>query len=230
MIRQHDVMLQRFRGFLDPDITGRRIRCHGDYQLGQLLHTGKDFIIIDFEGEASRTIGERRVKRTPLHDVASMVRSFDYAVQSVLLGLSNGRGRPLGTIRPEDRPLLAPWAEAWYVRVVSQFVQAYTEVIGPSGLLPSTPKPAAPDLLELLLLEKALAEIDAELTGRREWIVIPLQAAVRILEQDPADPGSRLEEAYLRLVKSSTTPGPGRSEGRGGAVSSPAGRPVRENP
>ncbi len=69
-----------------PSFAGQRIRCHGDYHLGQLLFTGKDFVIIDFEGDTSRTIGERRVKRSPLSDVASMVRSLDYAVQSVLLG------------------------------------------------------------------------------------------------------------------------------------------------
>jgi maltose alpha-D-glucosyltransferase/alpha-amylase len=186
IIHSHGAILDRFRGILDPGLAGQRIRCHGDYQLGQLLFTGKDFIIIDFEGEASRTIGERRVKRTPLHDVASMIRSFDYAVQSVLLGLSNDRGRPPGTIRPEDRPLLTPSAEVWYARVVGQFVQSYIEGLVPSRLLPE-PESARSSLLELLLLEKALAEIDAELTGGRDWIIIPLQAAVRILGQDAAE-------------------------------------------
>src|SRR5262249_7893125 len=59
IVSQHDAILQRFRGILDPSFTGKRIRCHGDYHLRQLLHTGKDFMIIDFEGETSRTIGER---------------------------------------------------------------------------------------------------------------------------------------------------------------------------
>ena len=110
IVRQQDAILQRFRAILDPAFVGQRIRCHGDYHLGQLLFTGKDFVVIDFEGETARTIGERRIKRSPLRDVASMVRSLDYAVQSVLLGVTDVRGRPPGMIRPEDRPALEPWA------------------------------------------------------------------------------------------------------------------------
>ena len=75
-------ILQRFRILLDAPIAGYRIRCHGDYHLGQLLHTGKDFVVIDFEGDTTQTIGERRIKRSPLRDVAGMVRSLDYAVLS----------------------------------------------------------------------------------------------------------------------------------------------------
>src|SRR5207237_1323222 len=93
VVARHDAILERFRTILDPQFNGKRTRCHGDFHLGQLLYTGKDFVIIDFEGEAGRTIGERRVKRTPLRDVATLVRSLDYAVQSVLLNLSGGRCR-----------------------------------------------------------------------------------------------------------------------------------------
>ena len=73
IVRQQDAILQRFRAILDPSFAGQRIRGHGDYHLGQLLFTGKDFVVIDFEGETTRTIGERRIKRSPLRDVASMV-------------------------------------------------------------------------------------------------------------------------------------------------------------
>ncbi len=137
IVRQQDAILQRFRTILDPSFVGQRIRCHGDYHLGQLLFTGKDFVVIDFEGETARTIGERRIKRSPLRDVACMVRSMDYAVQSVLLGVTDVRGRPPGMIRPEDRPALEPWAFSWYDHATREFLSAYFEAIQPTGLLPT---------------------------------------------------------------------------------------------
>ena len=61
-----------------------RIRCHGDYHLGQVLYTGSDFVIVDFEGEPTRSISERQLKASPFRDVAGMLRSFDYACYSAL--------------------------------------------------------------------------------------------------------------------------------------------------
>jgi maltose alpha-D-glucosyltransferase/alpha-amylase len=187
IIRQQDAILERFRSVLEPSIGGQRIRCHGDYQLGQLLHTGKDFVIIDCEGDTTRTIGERRVKASPLRDVASMIRSLDYAAQSVLLGVTDDRGRPPGMIRDEDRPALEPWAFSWYDHVTREFLSAYYMTVEPAGLLPETDK-GLYDFLELLLLEKAFLEIDAELTDRPDWVKIPLRGAIRLLGNDPADP------------------------------------------
>jgi len=191
IIASQDAMLERFRAILDPAFAGQRIRCHGDYHLGQLLFTGKDFVLIDFEGETSRPIGERRVKRSPLRDVATMIRSLDYAVQSVLLGVTDVRGRPPGMIRPEDRPALEAWAHGWYERVTHEFLAAYHAAIDSEGLLPRT-REASDDLLELLLLEEALFEIDTELTERRDWVEIPLRGAVRLLSHAPSDPLLRL--------------------------------------
>jgi maltose alpha-D-glucosyltransferase/alpha-amylase len=187
IIANQDTILQRFRAVLDPTLVGRRIRCHGDYHLGQLLFTGKDFAVIDFEGETARPIGERRVKRSPLHDVATMIRSLDYAVQSVLLGVSDERGHSPGLIRPEDRPALETWATCWYAHVTREFVAAYFEAVEPAGLMPRT-LTASFNLLELFLLEKSLLQIDAELTERRDLVEIPLRGAVRLLGHDPADP------------------------------------------
>jgi maltose alpha-D-glucosyltransferase / alpha-amylase len=187
IIANQEIILQRFRGILDPSFAGKRIRCHGNYHLGQLLFTGRDFVIVGFEGETARTIGERRVKRSPLQDVASMVRSLDYAVQSVLLGLTDVRGRPPGMIRPEDRPALEVWAHSWYEHVSREFLSAYLEAIQPAGLLPRSPT-ASYNLLELLLLEKAFLEIDSELTERPDWVEVPLRGAARLLSHDPADP------------------------------------------
>ena len=186
VIEQHDPILLRFQAILDPALNGQRIRCHGDYHLAQLLYTGKDFIIIDFEGDNTRTIGERRVKQSPLRDVATMVRSLDAAAQSALLGATDDRGRSPGMIRPEDRPALEPWAHAWYDHVARQFVQTYMQAIQSTGLLPRTAA-GSHNLLELLLLDKALAQIDAALTERAEWVAIPLRGAVRLLAHQLAD-------------------------------------------
>jgi maltose alpha-D-glucosyltransferase / alpha-amylase len=186
IIASQETILQRFRLILDPAFASKRIRCHGDYDLIQLLFTGKDFVIIDFEGDTARPIGERRVKASPLRDVASMVRSLDYAVQCVLLGLTDARGRPPGMIRPEDRPALEAWAQCWYEHATREFLSAYFEAIEPAELLPHS-RTACHDLLELFLLEKSLHEIDAELTDRPDWVLVPLRGTTRLLGHDPAD-------------------------------------------
>jgi maltose alpha-D-glucosyltransferase/alpha-amylase len=174
-------LLRLIRQVLDSSLGGSRIRCHGNYVLEQLLYTGKDFVVIDFEGEPGRTIGERRLKKSPLHDVAAMVRSLDYAVQSVFLGLSSSRGRSAGLIRDEDRDVLGPWADAWYERVASAYASGYLEQMASTGLVPSSSDRLAV-FLQILILEKALREIDLELTHRPEWLVVPLRGVVRFLE------------------------------------------------
>jgi maltose alpha-D-glucosyltransferase/alpha-amylase len=180
-------MLRRFRGVLDPELGGSRIRCHGDYHLAQLLNTGKEFVVIDFEGESARAIGERRLKRSPLRDVASMVRSFDYALQCVFFELGSTRGRSPGHVRPEDRAVLGPWARAWFNEVSHAFAAEYTAAMADSGLLPPT-EDRLRMFLELVILEKALLEIDQELTRRPEWLAVPLRGALRVLGCAPPDP------------------------------------------
>ena len=180
LIASHDEILKRFSAVLNPSLGGMRIRGHGDYHLGQLLFTGKEFVIVDFEGESTRTIGERRLKRSPLRDVSSMLRSFDYAVQSVLFGLASSRGRSPGLIRGEDQAALAPWATAWYERVANVFVSEYISAMANTGLLPASDS-AIRTFLELFLLEKSLQQIDSELTHRPAWVAIPLRGALRLL-------------------------------------------------
>jgi maltose alpha-D-glucosyltransferase/alpha-amylase len=114
-----------------------------------------------------------------------MLRSFDYAAGSVLHGLATVKGRPPGIIRAEDRPAIAGRAEAWVDFVGNEFVAAYLEEVGPAGVLPEQPE-ACRRLLGLMQLEKALQEIDAELTFRPEWVVIPLQGALRLVERADA--------------------------------------------
>ena len=75
---------ERLKQIVQRKIDAMRIRCHGDYHLGQVLHTGNDFVIIDFEGEPTRSINERQIKASPFRDLAGMIRSFDYACYSAL--------------------------------------------------------------------------------------------------------------------------------------------------
>jgi maltose alpha-D-glucosyltransferase/alpha-amylase len=180
-------ILRRFRGVLTHTLDGFRIRIHGDYHLGRLLYTGKDFVVSDFEGEPGRTVEDRRVKRSPLRDVATMIRSLDYAVHSTLLGLGHKRGQAQGVIRDEDIPTLGPWGEAWYHRGAREFTTSYMENMLPTGLLPSTETDRRM-LLELFLLERAIAEVETEMIAGNDRIVIPLRGILRILEAD--QPGS----------------------------------------
>jgi maltose alpha-D-glucosyltransferase/alpha-amylase len=190
VVRDRDAILKRFRGLLDVEAGGVRIRTHGDFHLGQLLFTGKDFIVIDFEGEAAKPLEERRVKRSPLRDVASMVRSFDFVAMSVLLGFASNRGHSPGVIRPEDRQLLEPWADAWVNRVSRAFVSEYVRTVEGANLLP----PSMADrklMLELFALEKALHETENELAGRPAWAELPLRGVLKLLSLDL--PGTRIE-------------------------------------
>jgi len=179
IVQSQEAILQRFRAIFDCTIDGYRIRVHGDFHLGQLLFTGRDFVVIDFEGDSTRTVGERRIKRSPLRDVASMVRSFDYAANAVL-EWPGGPGRPPGVIRGEDRPVAQPWGAAWYNRVVRAYVAEYLAASREDGLLP-TDHETLITLLDMCLLERALHEVQFEIVRRSEWAVIPMRAVLRLL-------------------------------------------------
>ena len=167
----------RLRGFAQQRIRGKRIRCHGDFHLGQVLHTGKDFVIIDFEGEPARPLGERRIKRSPLRDVAGMLRSFHYAAYAAILAREEQ-----SQLRPEDAPFLEFWARLWNAWVSAAYLKSYLETAGTeAGLLPSDAKDLR-RLLEFHMLEKAVYELGYELNNRPAWVRIPLQGVAGILE------------------------------------------------
>ncbi len=174
-------VLSRFRLLLERRFRGQRIRLHGSYNLFEVLFTGKDFVIIDFGGEPGRSLGDQRVKRSPLRDAASMIRSFHYAACAALLGDGNARGRVPGMIRPEDLPTLQPWARAWYAYVAAAFLRAYLLKMQESDLLPAEPEELQA-LLDLLLLERALHELHHDLAARPHWAGIPLCAVLEMVE------------------------------------------------
>jgi maltose alpha-D-glucosyltransferase/alpha-amylase len=165
---------KRLLAIRDHKLKGARIRCHGDYHLGQVLYTGKDFIIIDFEGEPARPLNVRKLKDSPLRDVAGMLRSFHYAAQASSAGLVAG-------VRPEDAALLAPWSRFWQTWVSVSFLKAYLSVQEIAMILP----PSMEDIQLLLdgyILQKALYELGYELNNRPDWIQIPLEGILQIAE------------------------------------------------
>jgi len=168
-------ILRRFRAILGQKSTATRIRCHGDYHLGQVLYTGKDFVIIDFEGEPARPLSERRIKRCALRDVAGMLRSFHYAAYSALLNQEAS-----GTVRPEAIPALEPWARFWYLWVSAIFLKAY---LGGAARVPFLPREREElqVLLDAFVLEKAIYELGYELNNRPDWIGIPLRGILDLV-------------------------------------------------
>ena len=157
-------------------IKAARIRCHGDYHLGQVLYTGKDFVITDFEGEPARALSERRLKRSPLRDVAGMLRSFQYAAHSALIKQASLQPQP-----EDNMPLLQHWARYWYTWVSVEFLNAYFDIIARTGLLPDNPDDLKV-LLDAFLLDKAVYEVGYELNNRPDWVKVPFQGILQLFE------------------------------------------------
>jgi len=165
---------ERLRAMLDRKITAMRIRCHGNYSLRKVLDTGKDFVVIDFEGEPARPLSERRIKRAPFKDVASMLRSFHYVTAACLRR---------GNLRDEDIPFLEPWAQFWYTWTSVAFLKAYLEVTQNADFLPRS-RAELGALLELYLSDRAFYELIYELNNRPAWAAIPLQGLLYLLSTD----------------------------------------------
>ncbi|HZB14836.1 MAG TPA: alpha-amylase, partial [Chryseolinea sp.] len=168
-----DDILKLFRNIYKKKIDVIKIRIHGNFHLGQVLFTGKDFVITDFEGEPTRSYSERRLKRSPLRDVASMIRSFHYAAYGGLF-LDN-------QIRKEDIANLVPYAEQWYHYMSGFFMKAYLETVKGSGFIPRS-KEDMQILMTTFLLEKGIYELNHELNNRPDWIVIPLRGIKELVQ------------------------------------------------
>ncbi|MDP8958642.1 MAG: maltose alpha-D-glucosyltransferase [Actinomycetota bacterium] len=171
VLDQEGEVLRRFQAVHEEKIDTTRIRCHGDYHLGQVLHTGKDFVIIDFEGEPARPLSERRLKRSPLRDVAGMLRSFHYAAYAALFE-QTARGIISG--RPEALEEVEPWVRYWYQWTAAAFLRSYLDETAGHPIVPKDLGQLRV-LLDAFLLEKAVYELGYELNSRPEWVRIPLQ-------------------------------------------------------
>jgi len=159
------------KSFLARRLNTTRIRVHGDYHLGQVLYTGHDFVIIDFEGEPTRTLYERRLKRLAMRDVAGMLRSFSYACQAAIRSQQ----------APAERlPELQAWARFWVDSVSAVFLKSYLATAGTASWVPQSQEDLEVQL-KTMLLEKALYELRYELNLRPDWVRIPLRGILDLV-------------------------------------------------
>ncbi len=175
LLGMESALLARLRALFEKRSGDVRIRYHGSLHLGQVLHTGKDFVIGLSEGESFRSLSDRRIKRAALRDVASLIRSIHYAADHVF-----STNASIGSVRKEDLRGLEPWARYWRAWVSAAFLKGYLEAAQDAAFVPARTE----DLRALLtaqLLEKALHEVGFELESRPEWVRIPLAAILELL-------------------------------------------------
>ena len=164
---------------------GVRMRIHGDLHLGQVLFTGRDYVFVDFEGEPARSFGERRLKRSPMRDVAGMLRSYQYAGSAAVDDLV-----ARGVVEEESADELAGYQRSgarWAYWASVTFLQGYLPVARAAGLLPPDDELAAD--FEAHMLEKALYELRYELGNRPDWVHLPLLGLKALLELDRSGRG-----------------------------------------
>ncbi|GGB87250.1 maltose alpha-D-glucosyltransferase [Dyadobacter sediminis] len=178
IMQMKEEILAELKKVYSHKIDTSKIRIHGDYHLGQVLFTGKDFVILDFEGEPARSYSERRLKRSALRDVAGMLRSFHYAAYGSLY-LDN-------QVRTEDIEKLIPYVEQWYHYMSGIFMKSYLETVKDSPIIPQKKEDLA-ILLQTFLLQKAIYELNYEVNNRPTWVMVPLRGIKSIMKKaEPA--------------------------------------------
>jgi len=157
--------------------AGLRIRCHGDYHLGQTLVTDADVVILDFEGEPLKPLPERRDRSSPLRDVAGMLRSFSYAATAAARSRTDdGSNAAAGTL------------EGWEAGASRLFLSAYFDAVGSHAVLPAQQR-NTDALLRAYVVDKAIYEIGYELNNRPDWVAIPLTGVLRWADRTSTIPG-----------------------------------------
>ncbi len=164
-------IISNFRALLKKKMGGMKIRIHGDFHLGQVLFTGNDFLIIDFEDEPVRSLSERRLKRSPIRDVSGMIRSFHYAAYATLFQEQFS----------SEYEALEAWADLWFKNIAGLYLRAYLDEARESPMI-SHDRDELSILLKAYLLEKALYEIGYEMNNRPSWLIIPIKGIMYLLE------------------------------------------------
>jgi maltose alpha-D-glucosyltransferase/alpha-amylase len=178
VLAREDELLSRLRNITAREIDAAKIRCHGDYHLGQVLWTGKDFVIIDFEGEPYRSLSRRRLKRPAVVDLAGMVRSLHYASRAASTHLSRNLGIAL---HDEELERLEGWLTYWHRWVSGIFIDSYLKTSHGATYLPADRDDFAA-LLDFFLLEKAVYELSYEANARPAWVDIPARGLLDLLD------------------------------------------------
>jgi maltose alpha-D-glucosyltransferase/alpha-amylase len=173
-------LIERYRRFSQHRFAAKRIRIHGDCHLDQVLWTGKDVVFIDFEGDPSRALSERCLKRSPLRDVATMLRSFHYAADD---GLRRHAER--GNLPRENLSKFEPWVRFWNVWVSLAFLKAYCPLMVRANLLP-TQEADLRSMLQAYLLHRIVGELRQQLHPPAERLRIPLQGILYVLDRPGA--------------------------------------------
>jgi len=171
------VILQHYRDLVGRRIAAGRIRIHGDCHLGQVLWTGRDFMFLDFEGDATIPIGARRIKRSPLRDVARMLRSFHHAAYAGF-----HQQAECGVIPREQLPQFEPWVRHWNLAVSRAYLQAYCATLRPSKILPGEAD-ALHLILMAYLLNQVMDELGDELQVHSENVRASLQAILHLTDE-----------------------------------------------
>jgi maltose alpha-D-glucosyltransferase/alpha-amylase len=174
LLARRENILSALMRILENKISGMKTRVHGDYNLKQVLFTGREFMIIDFEGEPGLPPGARRLKYSPLRDVADMIRSFYYAAYGALYQHA--------AAHPENLASLEPYASLWYRSISRLFLSAYRKAMPATGILPAE-EAEQNILLRAFLLDKGIAGIVHELKRRPEWLTIPVRGVQSILSE-----------------------------------------------
>jgi len=173
VIAAKKTILSRLRPIVEKKIATVKIRTHGNYHLGRVLYTGRDFVIINFEGEPARPMTERRLKQPALRDVAGMIRSFHYAASGNLIL----RAAKLGA----DVEYLSHWADLWYNYVSGIFLHAYLQAAAGSPVVPADVGQCLM-MLQVFLLEKAVYELGYEWNNRLDWLMIAVHGIEQMLK------------------------------------------------
>jgi maltose alpha-D-glucosyltransferase/alpha-amylase len=170
-------IIENYRALCDHRLSAQLLRLHGDCRLGQVLWTGKDFIFIDFEGDSTVPMSERRLKHSPLRDVATMLRSFHYAAA---VGLDQHVER--GSIPPENLPQFQPWLRYWNLWVSVAYLKAYFQAIGGAGILPDNEE-SVRLMLRAYLLDRTMNELGRALSEGGGRLDIPLSGVLYFLRE-----------------------------------------------
>jgi maltose alpha-D-glucosyltransferase/alpha-amylase len=179
VLEQESAILDRFRALFEQRIPSERTRYHGRLHLGHVLITPEqDIALFDFEGDPDQHLSERRIKRCPLRDVASMLLSFGYAATSAIRQFTSSEQDGSAS-----RQVLRVWARFWYTHVSAAFLRGYLEAAAGVSYLPRT-REQQEILLMTYLLERALLDLRADVQDKPELAGMPLRMILHLLDAE----------------------------------------------